>query len=122
MALADPISLALTGGTITLPRVSAGDGTSTYRSSSDDGGYVEVVISHTRGKRYRHVVRVNTAAVAEDPISETNVLSTASVTLTIDAPVTGIALADQVDLVEAIAGWLTASSSAKLVAITGGES
>lgn len=122
MALADPLSLTIGGSAKSLPRVSITGEQTTYRLRSDDGSFYEVAVIHNTGKRYRHVVRFVRGVVTEDPITESNVLSTNTVTVTVDAPPTGISLADQVANAAGLMAMLTASTNAQLTKIVAGES
>lgn len=122
MALADPIVIPFGAGDLTLPLVSRNGESATYRHINDDGSYTELLVIHTSGKRRRHVIRLSTAVVNEDPISETNVLATAAMTVTADIPLVGVPRANIVDGMGALFELLTADTSSVLSKIISGES
>lgn len=122
MALADPqsVTIGTTPGAVSLPRV--GQGLSEGQFLSSDGN-TKFRVSHTYGRRKRHLIRLDFQKVAPDPlISSTNVLYSMSAHVVIDTPITGFSVAEQKDVLLALANYLTASSGANSVKVLGGES
>lgn len=120
MALADPQSITISGAANSLPRVGQSDGAGTFRK---DDTTVELLATHKVGNRMRHTIRINHNKVAVDPLVPTvNRPYSMSVVTTVDVPLVGYSLAEQKAVVEGFLNWFTASSSANLVKILGGES
>jgi hypothetical protein len=121
MALADPQSVTINAIANSLPRVSSGDGFGGFRK---DDGSVELLASHKVGNRARHTIRLNHNKVAVDPlVSTVNRPYSMSVIVTVDTPVNqGYTNTEIKQTVEGLLGWFTASSSANLIKIIGGES
>lgn len=120
MAFADPQSVTVNGNTVSLPRVGFGDGTG--RFSNEDAG-VTMKITHTKGKRNRSVVRIDTTAVVTDELLDTvNRPVSMSVQLVVDSPAYGFASTAKEDTLLALAAWLTASTNANTIKFIGGES
>lgn len=87
MALADPQSITIAGVTTSLPRVSTGDGRSTYQSGD---GLIHMTLSSNYGKRTRRVARVDVTKISADPfIPSTNVELGSSVYVVWDTPKVG---------------------------------
>jgi hypothetical protein len=119
--LADPQSVTPpTLGAQSLPAVSRGVNTSTYRKTD---GTFELKIEHSYGKRNRHVARVNFSKIAADPlISAQNIKYSMSAYLVIDEPITGFSRAECADIANGLIAYLAASTYAKVTNIVGGES
>lgn len=119
MALADPQSVTINAIANSLPRVSSGDGTGTFRK---DDLTVELVASTRRGNRIRHTVRINHNKVAVDPLTPTvNAPYSMSAYLVVDRPTVGYTLTEAKQVTDGLTAWLTASSGANLTKILGGE-
>lgn len=122
MSFADPISITVApASAVNLPRVSVGDDESEYRSSD---GLLEVIASHSYGKRTRRMIRLNTRKIAADVFRPSeNVEHSMSVYVVFDLPGKG-----EYSPTEALEAWkglntfLTAGSHAVVVKGLGGES
>jgi len=120
MAFADPQSVTLATVAQSLPRTSSEPNKGTY---TKDDGNLKLTVSHAYGKRTRRVLRLDHAKVAADPLlASTNVRLTASVYLVVDTPPGyGYSVADAKSIVDALTGYLTASSGARATQFLGGE-
>jgi hypothetical protein len=122
MALSDPQTITLDGNDIVLPRTGIGPTSSTYSVDTGTNG-VKLTVSHNRGKRSRHSVRLDTATTVADPLfPSVNVPKSASVYLVCDVPLNGIPMSSIVDGVQALCEFLTDSSNAVITKVLGGES
>jgi len=119
MSFADPQSVTVNSIAVSLPRTSAGAGTSTY--SSADGLY-QMTVSHAYGKRARRTIRLTQSKISADPIVPAqNLRSSMSVYMVVDVPNTGYTVAEEKYVVDALVAYLTASSGAQVTKILGGE-
>lgn len=119
LSFADPQSVTINAVAVSLPRVSSGVNTGTF---SKDDGTVRMNVTHTYGKRNRRVVRIDHQKVSADPLMPaTNVQQSMSVYLTVDAPKVGYTVAEQKQIIDALTGYLTASSGARTTQLLGGE-
>lgn len=120
MAFTDPQSITISAVATSLPRVSTGDGKSTYQSSD---GMLKLTASTAYGRRQRHVLRVDHSKIAVDPLAPAmNAVVSSSVYLVVDEPSIGY---DNTELLAIYAGFktlMTASSDALVVKLLGGES
>lgn len=120
VAFADPQSLTINAVANTLPRTSSGISSGTF---SKDDGTVKEIVSHSYGKRTRHSLRVDFQKIAPNPlISAQNILYSMSSYIVVDVPVTGFTIVEQKQIVDALTGYLTASSGSKVTQLLGGES
>lgn len=119
MALSDPQSLTL-GSAISLPRVKT-DATSAIYQSGDQN-LVLLVEQSSNGKSSRSVLRVTQRKVAADPLTAVNSYVQATVTITVNRPVTGFTEAELLLLLKSIPTWGTASSDSNYKKILGMES
>jgi len=120
MAFADPQSVTIATVAQSLPRTSAEPNKGIYKK---DDGTVQLTVSHAYGKRTRRVIRLDHAKIAADPLqASTNVRLTASVYLVADTPPGyGYSVAEVKSIVDALTGYLTASSGARATQFLGGE-
>jgi len=121
MALADPQSVTINATPHSLPRVGSGDGTGSFRK---DDASIELLATHKVANRSRHTIRLNHSKVAVDPLVPTvSRPYSMSIIVTIDTPVNqGYSNTEIKQTVEGLLGWFTASSSANLIKVIGGES
>jgi len=118
--LADPQSVTINAVANSLPAVARGTNSSNY---AKDDGNVKLSIAHTYGKRTRRSVRLDYRKIAADPlISAQNIEYSMSAYLVIDVPKTGFTVVEAKYIVDALTGYLTASSGAKVTNVLGGES
>lgn len=119
MAFSDPQIVTINAVATTLPRVSSGVNTGSF---SKDDGLVSLSVSHAYGKRKRRTIRVEHSKIAPDPlISSTNVKYSMSVYMVVDTPVTGYTIIEAKQIVDALTGYLTATSGARTTQLLGGE-
>jgi hypothetical protein len=119
MSLTDPLSVTISGNTISLPRISVGDDRSEY-SSGD--GLTTFIASHDYGKRTRRTARINTKKIAPNPLETTvNREESMSFYIVYDLPRVGYTAAEALAVSSGLIAMLTASSNAALVKLLGGE-
>lgn len=119
MAFSDPQSVTINAVANSLPRISSGQNSGTFRK---DDGNVTLSVSHAYGKRTRRTIRLDHQKIAPDPlISAQNILYGMSVYVVVDVPVTGYTIAEQKQIVDALTAYLTASSGARVTQLLGGE-
>lgn len=118
--LADPQTVTINAVAQSLPSTARGVNTSTY---TKDDGKVKLTISHAYGKRTRRAVRLDFTKTAADPlISSQNVIYSMSASLIVDTPLTGFSVTEAKQIIDALTGFLTASSDANTIAVLGGQS
>jgi len=119
MAFADPQSVTINGTATSLPRVSSGPNAGSF-STADQS--TKLSVSHTYGKRTRHLIRLDNSKTAADPLlAGVNVQASMSAYLVVDVPKTGYTIADQAAIVNALTAYLTASTNARTTQLLGGE-
>jgi hypothetical protein len=119
MAFADPQTFTINAVANTLPRISSGINVGTFQK---DDGTVKANVSHSYGKRTRRSLRLDFQKLAPNPlISAQNILYSMSTYIVVDVPVTGFTIAEQKQIVDALTGYLTASSGSKVTQLLGGE-
>jgi len=115
----DPQSVTINAVATSLPRVSSGANTSTYKTAD---GLVAFAISSQYGKRVRRMVRLDSSKIATDPLAAGQSIPVSmSAYLVVDIPLIGYSNAEQKYYVDALTGWLTASSGANVTKVLGGE-
>jgi len=120
MALADPQSLTINTVATSFPRTSQGNGSGSFRTA--DGVY-QVDVNHIYGKRNRTQFRLTQTKTASDVlVPATNVIASASVIVTVDAPKFGFTNTELKYLADATSAFLAASSGAVVTKLLGGES
>jgi hypothetical protein len=119
MAFADPQSVTINAVANTLPRTSSGVSSGVF---TKDDGTVKLTVSHTNGKRTRHQLRIDFSKIAPNPlISAQNIQYSMSTYLVVDVPPTGFTIVEQKQIVDALTGYLTATSGSKTTQLLGGE-
>lgn len=99
-----------------MPRVSFGD----RKGIFEDVAGNRLSLSHTFGRRNRHVVRFDHTKVAADPLLDgVSKPYSMSVQLLIDIPPVGYSVTEQLNNTLGVVGWCT---SANLTKVIGGES
>lgn len=120
MALTDPQTITINAVPFTLPRVTTGDGTATYRDAT---GLVELVLASTYGKRIRHVFRLNHSKITADPfLPAQNVKVSTSQYMVFDVPIAGYTNTEIIQQFAGLNALVTASGSAVVTKLLGGES
>jgi hypothetical protein len=118
--LADPQSVTINAVANSLPAIARGVNNSSYQK---DDGTVKLSISHQYGKRTRRTVRLDYSKIVADPLVPTqNQKVSMSTYLVIDTPLTGLTITEQKQIVDALTGYLTATSGANVTKVIGGES
>lgn len=118
MAFADPQSVTINSVAQTLPRISSGVNSGTFRK---DDATVTLSVNHTYGKRNRRQIRLDHKKVGPDVFTSDNTEYSMSAYLVIDAPSTGYTVAEQKQIVDALTAYLTASTGARVTQLLGGE-
>lgn len=115
----DPQSVTVNAVAQSLPRIGSSLNSGIYQK--DDGSYV-LTLSHSKGKRTLHKLRLDTTKVITDPFASDRSLPVgASILLTLDAPPVGYTNAELINLFVSVADWLKASTNANTIKLVGGE-
>lgn len=119
MSFADPQTVTISGAAQTLARIGYSDSRGSFQKSD---GLVGLTVGTSRGKRLRHTLRLDHAKIAADPFVTTmNARYSMSVYLVVDRPMVGYTLAEAQAVVDGFTTYLTASSSANVTKMMGGE-
>lgn len=117
---ADPQSLTINAVANPLPRTSSGVNTGVF---TKDDGNVKLSASHQYGKRTRRQLRVDFRKVAADPLATGyNKEYSMSTYLVVDHPPVGFTNTEIKQIVDALTGFLTATSGSNVTKLLGGES
>lgn len=117
--LNDPQTITISGTANTLPRVST---TPTGAVYANPDSTVTFDVTHNRGRRNKHMVRIRTDKVAADPLlANVNRRLSMSGWFALDVPPEGFTVTEMVATLAALATWLTANSNANAVKVVGGE-
>lgn len=120
MAFADPQSINIGAGAVSLPRVETGKNESAYLSAD---GSLRLSASTAYGRRIRRVLRIDHTKVAADPfIPAQNVKLGMSNYLVFDTPVAGYTAAEALAVYGGFKTLFTASSDLLITKLLGGES
>lgn len=120
MAFTDPQSVTISGTTISLPRVSSGNGNSKYQSAD---GLVVVTASNAYSRRNRRVLRLDHSKVTPDPfIPSQNSKVSMSNYMVFDIPAAGYSNADAMAVYNGFKAMFTGTSDALITKLLGGES
>lgn len=120
MSFADPQSITIVGGATSFPRIGSGLNVGSFQSAD---GYNRLTVQDIyRPQRTRRSARLDLAKVSANPFdSSVNAKYSMSVLVSIDVPVVGYTVADEVTNSAGLLSWLTASTNAKLTQLMGGE-
>ncbi len=119
MAFADPQSVTINAVAQSLPRISSGQNSGVFQK---DDTTVKLSVSHAYGKRTRRQLRLDFSKIAADVFTPSvNLRQSMSVYVVVDVPTTGFTVAEQKQIVDALTGYLTASSGARTTQLLGGE-
>jgi hypothetical protein len=111
---ADPQSVTVNAVAESMPRISTGDRTSTYRTSD---GEFKLLISHSEGSRNRRTVRLTQEIVAEDPFTTgTNRSYVQHAYVVLDAPKVGFTITQQDNLAQGLVDYLSDANIDKVIA------
>jgi len=120
MSFADPQSVTISGTAISLPRTSQ-SGDETIYSSGD--GLVQMLASHSGGKRFRHLLRINHAKLTSDPFKPAdNVKVSMSCYIVFDVPPAGYTPTEQLAVYTGFKNQFAASSDLLISKLLAGES
>lgn len=122
MAFPDPQSITLSGVPLTLPRIGQSMNQGAFLLNGT-GTETKLSVSHTYGKRARHLIRLDHTFTAADPLNPTtNLPYTASVYAVADVPLFGYSVSAQKALGDAFTAYLAAGSGGAWTRLLGGES
>lgn len=120
MSFPDPQSVTIAGVTTSLPRVNVGSNSSDYLSAD---GLIKLSASSAYGRRTRRVFRIDHSKITADPfIPANNTKVSMSNYIVFDVPPAGYTNAQVLEVYEGFETLLTASSSALIAKLLGGES
>lgn len=117
----DPMTpVTLDAAALSLNRTGSSTNSGVFQTAD---GLVKISISHTNGKRNRHVIRVDHQKSAVDPLipAQNKPYSMSSI-LTVDVPPVGYSVADQVKIVKGVLTFLALSSDAGYTKLLSNES
>lgn len=119
MSLADPQSIDIGAGAVSLPRVAVGAFTSTYQSAD---GNLTYVVAHQYRNRTRRTARIDIRKTAADPLFPAqNTPYTMSFYIVCDVPQVGFTPTEVKTAATGLMTSLTASTNANLIKLTQGE-
>lgn len=120
MAFADPQSITINAVAQTLPRTGQGPNSGSF---TKDDQTVKLTVSQQYGKRTRRTIRVDHQKITPDPlVASTNIRAGMSVYIVVDTPLPGAyTVTEAKQIVDALTGYLTASSGARVTQLLGGE-
>jgi hypothetical protein len=122
MAFADPQSVTINAVANSLARVpTSRDGQGTFQK---DDNLVRLSISHSydRSGGANRMVKLEHFKIAADPLmAGVNAKKGVSVHMVVKTPDTGYTIAEQKQIVDALTGYLTATSGARVTQLLGGE-
>ncbi len=124
MAFADPQSITYNAVAQSLVRVSSGVNSGRFYVAGTGGSDFALEISHQYGKRTRRMARLNVGLVNANPfVSGTSAYESTSVYLVVDTPATNGIVDPTIASysVNALTGWLTASTNANALRLTQGQ-
>jgi len=115
MSFSDPQTITIDGVAHDLAKIKSGETSSEFKYSPDGFSNVDLVISHQYAKRTRRVAKLTSDTLASDIFNPDGVIPVSmSISLVIDTPNYGIAVADQKNAVDALLAYLSASSGANV--------
>jgi hypothetical protein len=113
---ADPQSVTINGGAVSLPRISSDGGVGEFLSA--DGLTRFTIKQNVSAKRFRREARLTISKVATDPLTAVNQEISTSVYLVIDEPKWGFSDTDLDYYKDALLAWAADAQTNKLL---GGE-
>ncbi len=124
MSFADPQSVTYNGTALSLPRVSSSTNGGRFYVTGASGSDYTLELSHQYGKRTRRMARLNVGLVNANPFATgLSSYESTSVYLVVDTPATNgiVDPAVAVLSVNALTGWLTATSNANALKLVQGQ-
>lgn len=121
MSFADPQTITIAPNpAVSLPRTSVGDDISEYTSGD---GLIQLIASHSYGKRTRRMLRVNTSKLTSDPFRPSeNVEVSMSCYIVFDLPPAGYTATEAQAVYTGFKTQFTATSDLLITKLLGGES
>lgn len=114
MAFADPQSVTIDGTAVSLPRTGLSLTEGDFRS---EDGNTTLTVAHTKGKRNRHLVKVQVSSIVADPLVPATMIPVSySAHLVIDGPLQGVTNDQLQKLATGLSAWATVANLKKLVA------
>lgn len=111
----DPQSITYATVAKSLPAIGRGENDSEYQLN-DAGTIYNLSLSHQFKARNRVVARLQRTVYAPDPlVPAQNILASATATVTVDFPNTGLTAADAQNLANALIAWATSANILKLL-------
>lgn len=113
---ADPQTVTYATVAKTLPATGRSSDTSEYQVRETDGTVYNLTLTHAFKARNRVVARLKRSSIVGDPlVTGQSILVSATATITIDAPQTGLSIADAQNLGKALVAWGTDANLLKLL-------
>lgn len=110
---ADPQTVTVNAVNKSLVRTDVGNRKALYESAADG---LTLTLSHVKGRRNRHTVRLDISKTAADPLLDgVSRVYSMSAYLTVDVPDVGFSLTEQDINVKALVDWLAAGTNADKV-------
>lgn len=115
----DPQSVTINSIAVSLPRISGGVNSGTFKSND---GLVTMKVAHSYGRRNRRKIELDHSKISADPfLPATNVAVGMGCYLVVDVPPAGYTVAEQKQVVDGFIAALNASSGALITKFLGGE-
>jgi hypothetical protein len=116
----EPQSVTISGTAHSLPRVSSGENSGSFKK---DDGSISYSVAHSYGKRQRRTAAIVHSKFAADPLFPTqNVPYSMTFRLVVDVPAVGYTVAEQKAVIDGFLANLQATSGANITKLLGGES
>lgn len=113
----EPQAVTINGSAKSLPRVSFGDRKGVFEDTAGN----RLTVTHTTGRRNRHIVRLDTTKTAVDPLLDgVSKEYSMSCQLIVDVPPVGFTATEQSQNAKALTDWLAVAGN--LLKVAGGES
>lgn len=114
---AEPQTITVNAVAVPLPRIQSSP-TGVFSDAEDK---YRLTVAHNRSNRLRTTVRLDNAKIAADPLTAENADFQMSCQLAIVTPLRGYTVTEAKQIVDALTGWLTATSGANVTKLLGKE-
>lgn len=124
MSYTDPQSITYNAVAYTPPRVSSGVNAGSFFTTGAAGTTIGLELSHQYGRRTRRMARLNIGLINPNPFSTgSSAFESSSFYLVVDTPATNGVVDPAVAVlgVNALTGWLTATSNANALKLVQGQ-
>jgi len=119
MAFADPQSIDIGAGAVSLPRTGTGPGTGEFTSAD---GTIVMSIRHNRGKWIGSSVQIRSSKLVSDPLRPADYKPVEmATTLAVNKPLQGFTAAEQLSTVKGMLAMMAATSDTDLKKLLGLE-